>query len=113
MIHLDASYWTHIDAAISNHDREIMDKAPYNELVKSGNIYMKKVDANKLWKTLIHCAWSHAAEPGIIFQDRMTGYAPDGVYPNYRVSNNPCSEIGMGAYDSCRNLHINTYFNGD
>ena len=96
-----------IDATISNHDREIMDKAPYNELVKSGNIYMKKVDANKLWKTLIHCAWN-TAEPGIIFQDRMTGYAPDGVYPNYRViSTNPCSEIGMGAYDSCRLMHIN------
>lgn len=96
-----------IDAVISSSDMEIMDKAPYNELVKSGSIYMKKVDAVKLWKTLIHCAWN-TAEPGIIFQDRMTGYAPDGVYPNYRViSTNPCSEIGMGAYDSCRLMHIN------
>lgn len=38
----------------------------------------------------------------------MINYAPDGIYPLYKmVSTNPCSEIAMGAFDSCRLLHIN------
>lgn len=75
----------------------------YNTLIRIGEsfdpehrVYFKKIKAKELWKTLMHCAWN-TAEPGIIFEDRMINYAPDGAYPEYKmVSTNPCSEIGMG-----------------
>lgn len=69
--------------------------------------YYKKVRARKLWELLIHCAWN-TAEPGIMFEDRHVEFSPDGVYPQYRgVSTNPCGEIFMQPYDSCRLIHIN------
>jgi ribonucleoside-diphosphate reductase alpha chain len=69
--------------------------------------YYKKVRARKLWELLIHCAWN-TAEPGIMFEDRHIEFSPDGVYPQYRgVSTNPCGEIFMQPYDSCRLIHIN------
>lgn len=87
---------------------------PYNELVKLGEaftagkrVYLKKIRAKELWKTLMHCAWN-TAEPGIIFEDTMHNYAPDGVYDRYKmIGTNPCGEIPMGAFDSCRLIHIN------
>lgn len=90
---------------------ESCDAYEYNKLYKfesSTSIhYIKRIKAKELWKTLMHCAWN-TAEPGIIFEDRMINYAPDGIYPLYKmVSTNPCSEIAMGAFDSCRLLHIN------
>lgn len=43
----------------------------------------------------MHCAWN-TAEPGIIFEDRMIDYAPDGAYPEYKmVSTNPCGRFGL------------------
>mgnify|MGYP003292331991 CR=1 FL=1 len=69
--------------------------------------YIKKVKARRLWNTLIHCAWN-TAEPGIIFEGAMHNYSPDGVYDKFKmISTNPCGEIPMGAYDSCRLIHIN------
>ena len=97
----------------SNLNKEEVCKAPYNELCVTldsfGNEvgYYKKVKAKELWNKLIHCAWN-TAEPGIIFSDAMRMKSPDFEYPKYRmVCCNPCAEIGMGAYDSCRLLHIN------
>ena len=69
--------------------------------------YIKKVKAEELWNILIECAWK-TAEPGILFEDAMHDEAPDGVYPNFRmISTNPCGEIPMGEYDSCRLIHQN------
>lgn len=90
---------------------ESCDAYEYNKLYKfesSTSInYIKRIKAKELWKTLMHCAWN-TAEPGIIFEDRMINYAPDGIYPLYKmVSCNPCAEISMGAFDSCRLLHVN------
>lgn len=90
---------------------ESCDAYEYNKLYKfesSTSIhYIKRIKAKELWKTLMHCAWN-TAEPGIIFEDRMINYAPDGAYPQYKmVSTNPCSEIAMGAFDSCRLIHVN------
>lgn len=69
--------------------------------------YVKKVRAKELWDSLIHCAWN-TAEPGILFIDRMHKYSPDGVYPEARaISTNPCGEIPLGPYDSCRLIHLN------
>lgn len=80
---------------------------PYNELIKFGEGYIKKIKAKELWDKLIHCAWN-TAEPGIIFIDRVHNYSPDSVYDNFKaISTNPCGEIPMGSYDSCRLMHLN------
>lgn len=73
---------------------ESCDAYEYNKLYKfespTSTNYIKRIKAKELWKTLMHCAWN-TAEPGIIFEDRMINYAPDGVYPLYKmVSTNPC-----------------------
>ena len=69
--------------------------------------YMKKVRAKDLWNKIIHCAWN-TAEPGVMFKDRMTNFAPDGCYEKYRgVGSNPCSEIFMSGNESCRLIAIN------
>ena len=83
----------------------------YNELYSAQNslnpLWFKKVKAKELWNSLVHCAWN-TAEPGIMFEDNHHDYSPDGVYPQYRgVTTNPCGEIFMQPYDSCRLIHIN------
>lgn len=71
------------------------------------HIYLKKVRARELWNTLMHCAWN-TAEPGIMFEGAMHNYSPDGVYPDFKmIGTNPCGEIPMGPFDSCRLIHIN------
>lgn len=97
-----------VDTIVIGKEQSILDRLEYNVLTNTGKgIYCKKVRARDLWNKLIHCAWN-TAEPGIIFEDRMINYSPDGNYDDYKViSTNPCSEIGMGAYDSCRLLHLN------
>lgn len=86
---------------------EDMYDIPYNTLVRyEDKYYFKRVKAKDLWNKLIHCAWN-TAEPGIIFEDSMIKYAPDGGYDKYRmISTNPCGEIGM-AVDTCRLMHLN------
>lgn len=69
--------------------------------------YVKKIKAKELWDKIIHCAWN-TAEPGIIFKDAMHNFSPDGGYDDYKmVSTNPCGEIGMDGYNSCRLIAIN------
>lgn len=69
--------------------------------------WSKNIQSKKLWDSLVHCAWN-TAEPGIMFDDRHHDYSPDGIYPQYRgVTTNPCGEIYMQPYDSCRLIHIN------
>ena len=92
---------------------KIREEIPYGELVPFGNLidknvyFIKKVRARKLWDTLMHCAWN-TAEPGIMFEGAMHNYSPDGVYEDFRmVGTNPCGEIPMGPFDSCRLIHIN------
>ena len=73
----------------------------------TGRGYIKKIRAKELWDTLIHCAWN-TAEPGILFETTLHEYAPDGVYPKFKmISTNPCGEIPMGSGDSCRLIHVN------
>lgn len=79
----------------------------YNKLYKVGDGYLKLIKARELWNTLMHCAWN-TAEPGIMFEGAMHNYSPDGVYPDFKmVGTNPCGEIPMGPFDSCRLIHIN------
>ncbi|QOR58325.1 vitamin B12-dependent ribonucleotide reductase [uncultured phage cr106_1] len=113
----DKDYILRYPVTISNEDlfgmdlivEEVLNSSKYNELERgfSCNSYYKKVRARELWNTLMHCAWN-TAEPGIMFEGAMHNYSPDGVYPDFKmVSTNPCGEIPMGPFDSCRLIHIN------
>lgn len=90
----------------------MIEEMPYNELWffsddDHPNSFFKKIRARELWNTLMHCAWN-TAEPGIMFEGAMHNYSPDGVYPDFKmVGTNPCGEIPMGPFDSCRLIHIN------
>lgn len=78
-----------------------------NKLNEINRGFVKKVRARELWNTLMHCAWN-TAEPGIMFEGVMHNYSPDGVYPDFKmIGTNPCGEIPMGPFDSCRLIHIN------
>lgn len=69
----------------------------------------KKIDAQKLWNTIITCAHK-TAEPGLIFWDRQHKYSTSSVYPGFKnTSTNPCSEIAMQGGDSCRLIALNLY----
>lgn len=71
----------------------------------------KEVDAKKLWDKIIHNAWQ-SAEPGILFWDTIINEAIPDRYSDLgfkTVSTNPCGEIPLCPYDSCRLLAINLY----
>ncbi|RUT77987.1 adenosylcobalamin-dependent ribonucleoside-diphosphate reductase [Ancylomarina longa] len=73
--------------------------------------YTKDIDANKLWSKIVHNAWK-SAEPGILFWDTITRESVPDCYADlgYKtVSTNPCGEIPLCPYDSCRLLAINLY----
>ena len=73
--------------------------------------FSKEVDAQKLWKKIIHNAWK-SAEPGVLFWDTITRESVPDCYADlgYKtVSTNPCGEIPLCPYDSCRLLAINLY----
>ncbi|ADQ78766.1 ribonucleoside-diphosphate reductase, adenosylcobalamin-dependent [Paludibacter propionicigenes WB4] len=73
--------------------------------------FTKNVDANAIWKKIVHNAWQ-SAEPGILFWDTITRESVPDCYADlgYRtVSTNPCGEIPLCPYDSCRLLAINLY----
>lgn len=71
----------------------------------------RDVDASALWKKIIHNAWS-SAEPGVLFWDTILRESIPDCYADlgYRtVSTNPCGEIPLCPYDSCRLLAVNLY----
>lgn len=74
-------------------------------------VYVKDIDASGLWKKIIHNAWK-SAEPGVLFWDTiLREFVPD-CYADLgfrTVSTNPCGEIPLCPYDSCRLLAINLY----
>ena len=73
--------------------------------------YKKEIDARKLWKKVIHNAWA-SAEPGVLFWDTVIRESIADNYSEYgfkTVSTNPCGEIPLCPYDSCRLLAINLY----
>lgn len=68
-----------------------------------------RIKAREYWDEIIKSA-HNVAEPGLMFWDNMTGYSPDGVYPQFKqVTTNPCAEIGMQSYDACRLIAVNLY----
>lgn len=73
--------------------------------------YTKEVDANAIWNKIVHNAWQ-SAEPGILFWDTIIRESVPDCYADlgYKtVSTNPCGEIPLCPYDSCRLLAINLY----
>lgn len=73
--------------------------------------YSKEIDAAALWKKIIHNAWK-SAEPGILFWDTITRESIPDCYADlgYKTtSTNPCGEIPLCPYDSCRLIAINLY----
>ena len=70
-----------------------------------------EIDARTLWKKIIHNAWK-SAEPGVLFWDTIIRESVPDCYADlgYRtVSTNPCGEIPLCPYDSCRLLAINLF----
>lgn len=73
--------------------------------------YTKTIKARDLWNKIVHNAWK-SAEPGILFWDTIIRESVPDCYADlgYRtVSTNPCGEIPLCPYDSCRLLAINLY----
>ncbi|MCF8716187.1 adenosylcobalamin-dependent ribonucleoside-diphosphate reductase [Joostella atrarenae] len=71
----------------------------------------KEIEASKLWSKIVHNAWK-SAEPGILFWDTISRESVPDCYADlgYKtVSTNPCGEIPLCPYDSCRLLAINLY----
>jgi len=89
-------------------DRNYVQKYPvFSENPKKTN----EIEANKLWKKIVHNAWK-SAEPGILFWDTVINESVPDCYADlgYKtVSTNPCGEIPLCPYDSCRLLAINLF----
>ena len=72
---------------------------------------VKEIEASNLWKKIVHNAWK-SAEPGVLFWDTIIRESVPDCYADlgYKtVSTNPCGEIPLCPYDSCRLLAINLY----
>ncbi len=96
----------------------------FMESVVSGSPYVQKfpidsdhpdvtqeIDATALWRKIIHDAWQ-SAEPGVLFWDTIRRESLADCYADQgfeTVSTNPCGEIPLCPYDSCRLLAINLY----
>lgn len=74
-------------------------------------LFKKEIDALALWKKIVHNAW-RSAEPGILFWDTIINESLPDCYADLgfrTVSTNPCGEIPLCPYDSCRLLAINLF----
>ncbi len=74
-------------------------------------LYTKKIDASKLWNKIVHNAWK-SAEPGVLFWDTIIREAVPDCYADLgfqTISTNPCGEIPLCPYDSCRLIAVNLY----
>ena len=99
-------------------DDEFMEAAindkPYTQQfpIYSDNPKVKKeISARKLWEKIVHNAWK-SAEPGVLFWDTILRESIPDCYADLgfrTVSTNPCGEIPLCPYDSCRLLSINLY----
>ena len=73
--------------------------------------FEKRIDASSLWRKIVHNAW-RSAEPGVLFWDTIIRESIPDCYADLgfrTISTNPCGEIPLCPYDSCRLLAINLY----
>ena len=92
----------------------VVNNAPYQQQypIDSPNpVTVKRIDAGNLWKKIVYNAWK-SAEPGVLFWDTIIRESVPDSYADLgfkTVSTNPCGEIPLCPYDSCRLLAINLY----
>ncbi len=91
-----------------------IDGTTYNQQYptdSSNPIIQKEVNASEIWAKIVHNAWK-SAEPGVLFWDTITRESVPDCYADLgfrTISTNPCGEIPLCPYDSCRLLAINLY----
>ncbi|HDP54577.1 MAG TPA: adenosylcobalamin-dependent ribonucleoside-diphosphate reductase [Bacteroidetes bacterium] len=94
--------------------KSVTEGTPYVQQypVNSSNpSYRQEVNAQEIWKKIIHNAWK-SAEPGVLFWDTVINESIPDCYADLgfqTVSTNPCGEIPLCPYDSCRLLALNLY----
>lgn len=95
-----------MEAAIEN--KPYTQQYPINS---NDPLVSKEISASALWKKIVHNAWK-SAEPGVLFWDTIIRESVPDCYADLgfrTVSTNPCGEIPLCPYDSCRLLAINLY----
>ena len=94
--------------------KAVRDKTTYQQkypIDSEHPIYSKETDAAKVWEKIVFNAWK-SAEPGILFWDTIIRESVPDCYADlgYKtVSTNPCGEIPLCPYDSCRLIALNLY----
>ena len=94
--------------------KAVVNKTTYKQQypVDSANpTTVKEIDAATLWQKIIHNAWK-SAEPGVLFWDTIIRESVPDSYADLgfqTISTNPCGEIPLCPYDSCRLLALNLY----
>jgi ribonucleoside-diphosphate reductase alpha chain len=92
----------------------VIDNRPYIQQYPVDAVkptYVKQIDARSLWNKIIHNAWK-SAEPGVLFWDTIIRESVADCYADLgfrTASTNPCGEIPLCPYDSCRLIAINLY----
>lgn len=94
--------------------KAVVNDTPYRQqypIAGPDPMVKKDISARSLWKKIIHNAWK-SAEPGVLFWDTILRESVPDTYADLgfrTVSTNPCGEIPLCPYDSCRLLAINLY----
>lgn len=94
--------------------KSVIENKPYKQqypIESNSPTYVKETDASELWNKIIHNAW-RSAEPGVLFWDTIIRESVPDCYADLgfkTVSTNPCGEIPLCPYDSCRLLALNLY----
>ena len=94
--------------------KAVVNDTPYRQqypIAGPDPMVKKDISARSLWKKIIHNAWK-SAEPGVLFWDTILRESVPDSYADLgfrTVSTNPCGEIPLCPYDSCRLLAINLY----
>ncbi len=94
--------------------KSVTDGTPYQQqypVDSNAPSITKSIDAGELWAKIIHNAWK-SAEPGVLFWDTIQRESIPDCYADLgfkTVSTNPCGEIPLCPYDSCRLLAVNLY----
>jgi len=92
----------------------VVDGTPFMQqypIYSDNPTFTREIDARTLWQKIVHNAWK-SAEPGVLFWDTVTRESVADSYSDLgfrTVSTNPCGEIPLCPYDSCRLLAINLY----
>jgi ribonucleoside-diphosphate reductase alpha chain len=93
-----------MEAVVANEDYEVRFPVDSAEPLIS-----ERISAKEIWDEIVESAWQYA-EPGLLFWDSVTKFSPADIYADFgfkTISTNPCGEIPLCAYDSCRLMVVN------